>query len=469
MGRNKAATIKVPVNDGYYGIPVEDTNLNIRNEFEPHVQKALAKIAASKDASLYINGDNSIDQKDFHHINTLSFRKSIPASEPKLVYEICKLGDQYYIRTGLYVGVLYVNGIRIEINTGYHNCLLRRMLNVANDLFFDSSTETGVAAEHDTLSLILEYLFLSNFRDAFAMGIPTRYERTTERGFNFKGRLDINEYITKDMLIGSKMTYSFNRHVFSQNVIDVLYMAMNSLATSVEKSSLIVHDYAKYYHLLKQLYSGKRVAKSTIRNIEDDKSLKNPMYSRYKKALKYARYILEYKGIMYEDSSNKKQANGFILDVSELWEIYLAKLLSIHFGNHSVISQVSLDIYPEMFFKRTMYPDIVLETDDSVSVIDAKFKRMQFRNSDIDRNDLHQIHAYAGYFKTSSSQKLKLCSLIHPTETDPSSNHNQPYDNLYGLEDSTTKFAVEYIKVGASYPEMIQGENEFIARIGAYL
>ena len=220
---------------------------------------------------------------------------------------------------------------------------------------------------------------------------------------------------------------------------------------------------SRYYRQLKQLYSGRRVRRATLKKINQDKSLNNPMYAKYRTTLKYAQYILEHKSLIYEDDGERNHAPGFLLDISELWEVYLAKLIENHFTNYSVKSQSRLDLYTGTFFARSFYPDIVMESENDIVVIDAKYKRMDFRNHDVDRNDLHQIHSYAGYYQIEGHKPVKLCSLIYPAtqDIDP----QKSIDRIYGIENTDANFSVGYLKIGNTYEEMIQNERAFLERL----
>jgi len=48
-----------------------------------------------------------------------------------------------------------------------------------------------------------------------------------------------------------------------------------------------------------------------------------------------------------------------------------------------------------------MFIDLVMRLGENgkVVVFDAKFKKMDSLNKDIDRNDLHQINSYSGYYR----------------------------------------------------------------------
>jgi len=460
--------IKVPTNNGFYGASPDSIDINIDNEFEPKSQKALAKLIRGDYSSLIIDNAEGFTNYGYQNINTISFRKFSNFSEPRTIYEVRKAKGQYYLNTGLYIGFINVNDIRIEINTGYSDSFLKRMLNVANNIFFDSSFQENVKENQteDLLSAILEYLFLSSFKTAFAMGLPSHYKHFEEKGLNVKGNLDVKKYILKDMAMGGyQVPYSYNQRICSQGIIDVLYLAMKCLDVSNEKRSWLDGDFAKYYRHLKQLYSGKVVSRNAIRRIGKDKSLNNPMYSKYKRVLKYARYILEFRGIIYEDENEKTRAPGFLLDISELWEIYLAKIISNRFTGYKVSSQIELPLYKDAFFARSNQPDIVMESEDSIVILDAKFKKMNFKNSDVDRNDLHQIHSYAGYYITEAKKAVKLCALIYPTADDGITGTKQISTSLFGIQNASTKFSIGYIKIGKTYQEMIENENAFLDRL----
>ena len=192
------------------------------------------------------------------------------------------------------------------------------------------------------------------------------------------------------------------------------------------------------------------------------------MFEPYKSALKYAELILKHKNMLEDEEQNGTMAiSGYLIDISELWEMYLANILSSNLEGYRVLPQEKINIYSNMFFSRNMYPDLVLEKDGNILVLDAKFKKMQFKNFDVDRNDLYQIHTYVGYYNTLTNNRVKLCSLIYPFEGDEAS-INPSNSALYGIEDSETnktKFSIEYLKVCKDYNSQIEEERAFCDRL----
>ena len=461
MSKTKEA-IKVPVNDGFYGKPDADKP-GIREEFDKRKQKHLKRLYERSDTAGIWDND-IVEQEKYCGASRASFRKKKGFPEPGLIYEVRREHDEYFLRTGLYVGYLNIEGKRIEINTGYNECFLKRMLNVANNIFFDFSDEKSGAqsADYNVMSAILEYLFLTNFKTAFALGLPSHYLRIHDKGHNIKGKIDFKSYLTEDIFVGDKLSFSYSQRAYVQDIVDILFLTMKSIDSNKKNQSIIKGDFARYYRQLRQLYSGKKVSYTTIKNIEKHSSLNNLLFVRYRKVLYYAKLILQSKGIIYAPQSTDIGIPGFLLDISELWEVYLEKILRNHFVEYTVEAQKELTLYSNTFFKRSNYPDIVMESNDTTIIVDAKFKTMNFEGKDIDRNDLHQMHSYAGYYN-SQNKKVKLAALIYPTEVDPGDQILKT--NLYGLNSTESKFEVGYIKVGESYKEMIENERSFLDRM----
>ena len=451
--------IKVPVNDGFYGKPDSDIR-GIRAEFDKKRQQALKKLYESNNTA----GIWDKDTKEYCGVSRASFRKKNAVSESGLIYEVRKEREEYFLRTGLYVGYLNIEGAKIEINTGYNNCFLKRMLNVANNIYYDFSKEENGAQSDDNnvMSAILEYLFLTNFKIAFAHGLPSHYLRIQDKGLNIKGKIDINRYLSEDVLFGDKISFSYSQREYVQDIVDLLFLTMKSIDSNKNEYSLLKGDYARYYRQLRQLYSGKKVSYRTIKNIEKHSSLSNPLFVRYRKVLYYAKLILQSKGIFYAENSTDAGIPGFLIDISELWEVYLEKILRNHFVDYNVEAQKELALYNNTFFNRSNFPDIVMESSDTTIILDAKFKTMKFEGKDIDRNDLHQIHSYAGYYNSLNKQ-VKLAALIYPTEVDPGNQILKT--NLYGLNSTESKFEIGYIKIGKTYEKMLDNERDFLKRM----
>lgn len=469
MGRTKKGTGVIKTSANF--VPTKENMEKMAQESGKNLEKTIEKLKKKK---FEIKPNND---PDYINVKCISFRKK-QNNEPQLVYEVCYTNNkQPYLKTGNYIGYLSVGEIVIDIGTGYededgNDYFLNRMLNVANNILFDSydarsAKKTDV---QNRISYLLTYMFISTFRKAIAMGVPSQYKKIVEHGLNVRGRISMKDYITRDMIYGYKLTYSYNQLTYVQEIIDVLYTAMDVIKKN--NSQFLSRDLEKYYNQLKQLYSGKRPSHGTIRNVTKHKALLNPIYGPYKKALKWAVALIENENINYSDEG-EEDVSGLLLDVSELWEVYLANLLERRFAQkgYNVIQQEEIKLYKDTFFARPNYPDILLENknENTIVVLDAKFKKMDFTYDDVDRGDLFQINHYVGYYKLKYDQ-VKFASLVYPVRETPKLEKDKLTCPLYGLENESnnTQFIISYLKIGHDEEETKKYENAFLDRMEQY-
>jgi len=113
-------------------------------------------------------------------------------------------------------------------------------------------------------------------------------------------------------------------------------------------------------------------------------------------------------------------SKGFIINIAELFEIYIRKLLSINFSDWD-ISSPQIEVFENTFFKRKIIPDIVMQKDNKILVFDVKYKKMNMRGKnqydlgDVDRCDFFQINTYMSYYQNQGFE-LIAGGLLYPLE-----------------------------------------------------
>lgn len=192
------------------------------------------------------------------------------------------------------------------------------------------------------------------------------------------------------------------------------------------------------------------------------------MYSGFKKVLEYAEIILLDKDLMPDNDKQQLSTTGYLFDIAELYELYLEKLLSRNFPEWAVSGQDELRIYQQQFYNRSIFPDLVMKhrTSGKVVVFDAKFKKMEMLNTDVDRSDLHQIHSYSGYY----SNNLIASGLIYPLskEVNTEEAHSK---SLYENNENKINFIVDgiYVFKNQTMKELIINEEAFVSRIASVI
>jgi 5-methylcytosine-specific restriction endonuclease McrBC regulatory subunit McrC len=372
----------------------------------------------------------------------------------------------YIVQTGNYVGKFFWDSLEINIGSRFSNAFLIRMLNFANDIYLDDVNVSGQSNEdkaQDISKFILYYLFVQSLEKAFLLGLPKAYKTIEHHDMKLRGQIAINAFIKNDIPFKGKISSTSRQQKEIEEIIDVLYKAVkiidgNKFFSTKNISHIKTH--------LKEAKSQNFVSPETIKKALNSKALQNPIFSPYKKVLEYAQVIIKSQNIE-DKNQGKMKSYGFIINVAELFEIYVTKLLQRSFLEWSV-SSPKLNLYQDskMFFARKIIPDIVMTRDKDVMVFDTKYKRMKMRGNkengvwDVDRNDFFQINTYMSYFQNQGYNVIAGGLLYPMEEFDRGQCHS---DNWLGK--FTTKFIIDGLDLSKSENNYIEFEDEFVTRI----
>lgn len=429
------------------------------------------------------------DYKDKKYSNNTFFsffkdeEKKAIKNEDDLIISIKKSKNEknediYLAKTGNYLGKFVWQGLEIDIKSRFSNTFLERMLNFANDIFLDDVSITGnkVDKDFDISKYIIYYMFVQNLEKAFLLGLPKAYKSIEHHEMKLKGKIDINKFIKYDIPFQGKISSVSREQKEIQEIIDVLYKAVKIIDKN-NKAFLKNISHIKTH--LKQYKSNNYVSNETINRALKSKALQNPIFAPYKKVLEYARFIINGNSIE-EKNDGKQETFGFIINVAELFEIYIAKLLQKEFNDWYVESpHLRLD---ERFGKTYLYsrkiiPDIVMIKDKNVIVFDTKYKKMYFNyikgnGVDVDRNDFFQINTYMSYYQNQDFN-VKIGGLLYPIEKSFKENKYICHSETW-FGNLNTKFIVDGIDLSDleeskdnenKFSQIVIREKEFINRI----
>jgi len=405
------------------------------------------------------------------------------------------------IQTGNYVGKFEYNGIGFDIQSRFGEAFLKRMLNFANDVFLNDVDAFGDKKKPETLDFtrfIIFYLFLQSLEKAYLLGLPRNYHNVYHHEMRLKGRMEINRHIRHDIPFLGKISSVSRELVEVQEILDVLHKAVTCIEREERKIKLELEKKAKktnqksdkkepnkqeknvnvlltknIKHIrphLQEMKSGSYVSSKTIAKAKLSKALINPIFSPYKMVLRYAEYIIKMDSL--RDSKNQEDPYpNFLVNVAELFEIYVTKLLQKAFPDWDVSSpKESLYEHP-IFFTRKIIPDIVMQKGNNVVVFDTKYKRMNYQGSnnngmgDVDRNDFFQINTYMSYYQQQEKNVI-AGGLLYPLSKDHVESECHSYN---WLGNSKIKFIVDGIRVDDTsiddMEKITSAEDDFIKRI----
>ena len=428
---------------------------------------------------------NQKDLKDFNltlsnfksnDIQVLNFFDSKDKRDDEnLIISIKKEDDKYIAKTGNFIGEFVWNkNLKIEINSRFSEKFLKRMLNFANDVYLDDVDVAGDKTNNlDFSRLIIFYMFVQRLEKAFLLGLPKAYTTIRHHDMKVRGKIDINRFIKHDIPFRGKVSSISREQKEIQEIIDILHKAVSIISNSKDtKNKFSTKNISHIKTHLKQYKSNRFVSNETFAKAFNSKTLQNPIFAPYKSVLKYAKMIINLDSLE-NNEKGKEQTFGFVIDVSKLFELYLVKLLRLHFGNEwEVKHEDLLHVYKGLFYSRNMFPDIVMKnrTTEQLLVFDAKYKRMNFNQGigdggygDLDRSDFFQIHTYMSYYKNNGYDVI-AGGLLYPMDTlyDENSCLSENW-----LGDKNTKFIVDGIELykAGSMKSIKCREERFIERI----
>jgi len=452
--------------------------------------KTVDNFQAKLEVNLQINTNNKnwyfeANKKDIKNINiTLeSFKQNTnnilvfddKKEEDNRILSIEQINNYHKIEVGNYIGKFKHNGIDIDIKSRFSNKFLTRMLNFANDIYLDNisvfKAEEKKSKEIDYSKFVIYHLFIQKLEKAFLLGLPKSYRTIEHHDIKLKGKIDINRFIKHDIPFKGKISSNSREQKEIQEIIDVLHKAVSI----IEKNNFNTKNISNIKIHLKQNKSNSYVSNETINKAIKSKALQNKIFSPYKKVLEYAKFIINGNNIEQKDNGNQ-ETYGFLVNVAELFEIYVTKLLQKEFTEWSIESphlKLDKEFYDcSYLYNRKIIPDITMIHNDSknVMVFDTKYKRMKFNEqygsgSDIDRCDFFQINTYMNYYNNQDNYNLIGGGLLYPIEA--TFNIDKAHSNSWFGNDKVAFIVdgIELSKENLSMNDILISEDNFINRI----
>lgn len=261
----------------------------------------------------------------------------------------------------------------------------------------------------DIHKLVISIFWVSFLKKALKYGLYKVNKQVKERGTTIRGK-----FLIKESLISIKSNNVLHSS-YSVKEIDnipnkILFRAFTILKKEYFLSESFLSNTIKMeLRKLENLFD----TYSKI-DINDYKKIKySNLYASYKPLVDLSWEIIANKNLGLEESI--KEGNSFFLDMAEVWEFFIHRTLTkslIPLGWNLLNNE--LCIYDSTFYKRRLIPDIIFEKDNKILVLDAKYKKMDYRSLDVDREDMFQIHTYS-YFLDHQNKKI-YSGLIYPLE-----------------------------------------------------
>ena len=363
------------------------------------------------------------------------------------------------IKTGNVIGFLGCGQERLTIssrfsdesNDHFLHYLLHKVLHI-------NLTSLDVAlSREDRLYQLLMYLFPKYLQAALRKGLYKEYHRFSHNDSHVKGVIDVRNHLKKNLPFTGNIAYTTREFTYDNPLMQLVrhtieYIknqksigrgVLDNLLTSRENVAEIVRVTPSY----------KLADRAKIIRRNQSKLLRHAYFHEYRKLQELCLMILnqEKHGLGYQD----QKVHGILFDVAWLWEEYVHTLLPKGFL-HPRNKEKKGGILVFSDGKRKVYPDFY--DRERKIVLDAKYKKLEFTEKGINREDLFQLISYSYILKAEKA------GLVFPSKDKVVDNE---IGKLAGYGALLKKLSIQIPQKSSSYREfceMLESSEEAFKR-----
>ncbi|HTR49655.1 MAG TPA: hypothetical protein VMJ10_03045, partial [Kofleriaceae bacterium] len=325
---------------------------------------------------------------------------------------------------GRYVGTIAFEERRLTIEPRFGLATLAHWLEIALDLRFTDTA--GEVAPHEAfLPQLLARLWGNAIVRAARHGLPGLRVEVQHHGLVARGRLDVRRTI-HERVRGRPGLVSLHRERSLDNTIAHTIVAAGAALTrrlgAVAMRRLLPERARDVLLALGNVNAEKRIPEpaevATIRY--------TPITAGYRGLVRLSMTIARNQGLLAESSPDGK-ASGILVDVAEIWELYVLECLRRAYPTAKVLHGTrELDGAGHLLHNAAgeklgrLLPDAVVTTAAETFVADAKYKSLHptaTHPAGPAREDLYQMRAYLSHW--SSARFGMLAYPIEPDGTTP--------------------------------------------------
>ena len=271
--------------------------------------------------------------------------------------------------------------------------MLRSMKDFPSKVFNDASLKV------DKMNLyeIFINMYLQEVRQLVKHGIKSAYVQQEENLRYYKGKLQISKHIKENMAHGERFYVAFDEfhpNRAENKLVKATLLKLQKLTSSAENSKEIRQLLTAFEMVDPSVNYEKDFAKVSIdRNTSD-----------YKMLMQWSKVFLMNKS--FTTFSGKEHSRALLFPMESVYESYVAKNMKKIMGQDGweVSTQDKghyLFLEPRKQF--ALRPDIVLEKNGRVIVMDTKWKKLinnERKNYGISQADMYQMYAYSKKYET---------------------------------------------------------------------
>lgn len=384
-------------------------NYYVIKEYDSFVRGKLAGLPSN-----YV----SIPEKTFDELESfiITHKNDLGADALELMSISSKRGIGKVISAKNYVGLIQMNdGTQIEILPKIYTKektqsetetrkIFLKMLRSLKTFPFKTFNNSSLGVTKNNLYEIFIKMFIDETRELTKRGLRSSYIQHEQNEKFYKGKIMFGEHIKKNIVHKERffVTYDlFNVNRPENKLIKATLMKL----LKVSKDSRNIKD-------IEQLLIAFEVVGASVNYEKDFSSIKTDRSMKgYELPLAWCKLFLMNKS--FTTFAGSSIAYALLFPMEKVFEAYMGNVMSKHFGiSHKVTLQdrkYHLFDKPKQF---NLQPDIVLQLNDSVVIMDTKWKLLSnlYPNHGISQADMYQMYAYS---KKYNARKIYLLYPLH--------------------------------------------------------
>ena len=300
------------------------------------------------------------------------------------------------IKTGNVIGFLGCGQERLTIssrfsdesNDHFLHYLLQKVLHI-------NLTSLDVAlSREDKLYQLLMYLFPKYLQAALRKGLYKEYQRFFHNDSHVKGVLDVGNHLKRNVPFMGNVAYTTREFTYDNPLMQLIRHTIEYIKIQKSFRSLLDNNRENMTEITRVTSSYKLADRAKIIRMNKIKPIRHAYFREYRKLQELCLMILsrEKHGL----GPQSQRVHGILFDVAWLWEEYIHTLLPkgfVHPRNKDKTDGISVFSVG----KRKVYTDFY--DRERKIVLDAKYKKLEFTEKGINREDLFQLISYSYILK----------------------------------------------------------------------
>ena len=343
------------------------------------------------------------------------------------------------IKTGNVIGFLGYGQERLTIssrfsddsNDHFLHYLLQKVLNINL-----TSLDIGLSPE-DKLYQLLIYLFPKYLQAALRKGLYKEYQRFFHNDSHVKGVLDVGNHLKKNLPFMGNIAYTTREFTYDNPLMQLIRHTIEYIKNQKSFGVLLDSNRENMTEITRVTPAYKLADRAKIIRMNKIKLIRHAYFREYRKLQELCLMILsrEKHGL----GPQAQRVHGILFDVAWLWEEYVYTLLPkgfVHPRNKDKTDGISVFSVG----KRKVYPDFY--DRERKIVLDAKYKKLEFTEKGINREDLFQLISYSYILKSEKA------GLIFPSMEQ---SVNSEIGKLAGYGSQLKKWSIQIPQNASSY------------------